>query len=464
MNDLPSRSYWLGLDAYTPNAPLAEDLRVDVALVGGGFTSLWTAYLLLKDNPDLKVAILEAHAVGYGASGRNGGFAMTLVHRTLTHLADYVGDDEARNIYRAACDAITHVNETVEAEAIACDLQPNGLITLSNSPPQDRLIHTEIETAQRLGLGDDFAFLDREAAQAQIHSDKIRCAFREDACSLLNPARLTRGLKAVVERLGGRVYEGTPVVAWQEGREAVTLRTPAGLVTADRALAAGNAYATAWKPTRETVLPFYSYICLTRPLTEAEWNRVGWAGREGAEDRRLGLHYFRPTIDGRILWGGRDPVFHPDGPQARYDSDEAVFRRMRESFTWFFPQLREVPFEHRWGGAIAVTGNFMPAVGWFDTARRRMAFAYGYNGHGVAITNVAAHAVADLFTDRRSAWTDLWFVGRKPDGLGPHFIRDPLVRWTVKAQIQADDEERDIKEPLVLRLLNRLTGADIKVN
>ncbi len=463
MNDLQSRSYWLGLDTYTSEAPLAEDLRVDVALVGGGFTSLWTAYLLLKADPGLQVAILEAHAVGYGASGRNGGFAMTLVHRTLTHLAAYVGDAEARKIYLAAKAAIDHLNETVVAEAIACDYQPNGLLTLSNTPPQDRLIHSEMETAHRLGLEDDFAFLDRDAAQAQIHSDKIRCAFREDACTLVNPARLARGLKEVVRRLGARVYEGTPVSAWEERADGVVLTTPGGVVTAGRALVAGNAYATAWKPTRESVLPFYSYICLTRPLTEAEWERIGWRGREGAEDRRLGLHYFRPTIDGRILWGGRDPVFHPDGPKAAYDRDEAVFARMRESFVWFFPQLQEVPFTHRWGGAIGVTGNFMPAVGWFDERRRRVAFAYGYNGHGVAISNLAAHVVADLFAGRQSAWTDLSFVGRPPENLGPHFIRDPLVRMTVKAQIRADDEERETKEPLVLRLLNKVTGADIKV-
>ena len=463
MKDLQSRSYWLGLDDYTPNERLAADLHADVALVGGGFTSLWAAYLLLQERPGLDVVLLEARAVGYGASGRNGGFAMTLVHRTLSHLATYVGDDEARKIYLAAKQAVEHLTRTAETESIPCDLQPNGLITLSNTPPQDRIIHDEIATAQRLGLEDDFELLDRDAARERIHSERIRCALREDACTLVNPARLARGLKRVVERLGARVFEGTPVDAWAERRGDVVLRTPGGTVTADRALVAGNAYATSWKPTRGSVLPFYSYICLTRPLSAHEWESVGWSGREGAEDRRAGLHYFRPTIDGRILWGGRDPVFHPDGPKALYDRDEFVFRRMRESFEWFFPQLRDVAFEHRWGGPIAVTGNFMPAVGWFDDSLRRAAFAHGYNGHGVAISNLAAHAVADLFSGRASAWSDLWFVGRRAPHLGPRIIRDPLVRRTVRAQIQADDEERVIGEPLAVRALNRITGADLKI-
>jgi glycine/D-amino acid oxidase-like deaminating enzyme len=452
-----------------------------VALIGGGFTSLWTAYLLLRESPGLDVAILESHAIGYGASGRNGGFAMTLVHRTLAHLAAQVGDDEARRIYLAAKQAVEHIGKTVEAESIQCDVQSNGLITLSNSAPQDRIVHKEVETAERLGLaGDfafldreaarerihsergDFAFLDREAARERIHSERIRCAFYEDACTLVNPARLARGLGRVVERLGARVFEGTPVETWEEGSEGVMIRTPDGTLRADRALVAGNAYGSGWASTRRSVLPFYSYICLTRPLTAPEWESVGWAGREGAEDRRVGLHYFRPTIDGRILWGGRDPVFQPDGPRAVHDRDEAVFRRLRESFDWFFPQLRGVPFEHRWGGPIAVTGDFMPAVGWFDDVRRRVAFAYGYNGHGVAISNVAAHAVADLFAGRQSEWTELRFVGGAPQDLGPRWLRDPLVRRTVTAQIRADDEERETKEPLALRILNRFTGTNLR--
>jgi glycine/D-amino acid oxidase-like deaminating enzyme len=462
LDDLRSRSYWLSLDAYSPNEPLAENLRADVVLVGGGFTGLWTAYLLLKDHPDLDIALLEANAVGYGASGRNGGFATTLVHRTLSHLAAYVGDTEARKIYLAARQAVEHIDNTVAAEGIACDLQANGVITLSNTPPQDRIIHGEMETAARLGLEDHFTFLDREAARECIQSQRIRCAFREQAGSLLNPARLAHGLKRAVERLGTRVFEATPVESWEEGSGAVVLRTPRGTVTADRALVGGNAYCTAWKATREAVLPFYTYICLTPPLTDAEWERVGWVGREGAEDRRVGLHYFRPTIDGRILWGGRDPAFHPDGPKAVYDRDEVIFRRLRESFEWFFPQLAHVPFEHSWGGPIGITGNFLPAIGWFDTSRRRVAFAYGYNGHGVAISNLAAHAIRDLFADRESEWTDLAFVGPKPQSLGPRILRDPLVRSILRQQIRADDEEREIRDPLALRLLNRMTGADLK--
>lgn len=461
--DLQTRSYWLGLDEYTPNDALGGDLKVDVALVGAGFTSLWTAYLLLKENPGMSVAILEANAVGYGASGRNGGFAMTLVHRTLAHLARFVGDDAARQIYRAAERAVEHINQTVAEEGIECDIQQTGVITLSNTEPQDALIHDEFETAQRLGI-EDMKFFDKDAAQQLIRSPRIRCAVREDACSLVNPARLARGLKKVIERMGAKVYEGTAVQDWEETSGGVVLKTSGGTVTADRALLAPNAYGSAWKSTRDYLLPIYSYICLTRPLTDAEWESIGWQGREGAEDRRTGLHYFRPTIDGRILWGGRDPAFHPDGPKAIYDTDPYIFGRMRETFDWFFPQLAGVPFEHEWGGPVAVTGNFLPAINWFDSAKSRAAFAYGYNGHGVSISNLAAHAITDMFSGRTSEWTNLNFVLREPDHLGPTFIRNPLTRYILKTQLRADDEERTIKDPLALRLFNKFTGADLQIS
>ncbi len=464
--DLQSRSFWLGLDPYVPNEPLEQDLKVDVAIVGGGFTGLWTSYLLLRRNPGMRLAILEKQAIGYGASGRNGGFAMTLVHRTLSHLARYVGDEAARKIYAAAANSVQHINEIVATESIACDLQSNGLLTLSNSEAQDRIIEQEFETAQRLGIK-EITFLSGAEAQAQIHSEHIRCAIREERCSLVNPARLARGLKRVVERLGGTVYEGCSVQSWEENAGGVTLRIDGRRrysVRAERAVIAPNAYGTTWRRIRPYVLPFYSYICLTAPLSDAQWGSVGWRGREGAEDRRAFLHYFRPTADGRILWGGRDAVFRPDGPKRFYDRNLYVFGRMRETFEWFFPQLKDVPFEHRWGGPIGITGDFLPKIGFFDSRKRRAAYAYGYNGHGVAISHLAAHAVADLFAGKQTGWTDLPFVGQKRRSLGPRFLRDPLVRRTAKAQLRADDENRELRDPWVLRLLNLLTGSDLKLN
>lgn len=462
MDEIGSRSWWLSLDPYTPNAPLRESTDADLAVVGGGFTGLWTALLWARRHPDGRVVVLEATAVGYGASGRNGGFAMTLVHRTLSHLAALLGDQAARDVHVAARRAVEAVAETVAAESIACDLEAPGLLTVSDAPDRDRVIERELETAARLGVDDHFEFLDRARAQECLHSERVRCAFRERPCLLLNPARLVRGLKVAAERAGVQVFENTPVTGWEEREGTVVLRTREGSVRADRVVWALNAWSARFSAGR-SLLPFYSYICLTRPLSPQEWESVGWRGREGVEDRRVGLHYFRPTADGRILWGGRDPAFHPDGPDPRYDRDEHIFARLRGSFEWYFPQLRHVPFEWRWGGPIAVTGDFLPAIGWLDRQARRMAFAHGYNGHGVAITHLAARALVDLLDGVESEWTGLPFVGRAAPPLGPRWVRDPLVRWTLRRQLRADDEGRDARDPLPLRVLNRLSGANLRL-
>jgi len=454
MSDLQTRSYWLGLDDYTANAPLDGDREFDVAIVGGGFTGLWSAWFLLEEHPDLRVAILEANAVGYGASGRNGGFCMTKVHNSLTELAEAIGDDEARKIHRAAARAVNSVADISEREGIACDLEPNGMLMVSTNDAQDRKLERELDTVARLGVEEDYTRLDHAQAQEGLHSERVRLGYREHRGSILNPARLARGLKTVVERLGATVYEGTAVAEWEEQTGGVVLRTPHGSVHADRAVVAGNAYGTGWAPTRRRLLPFYTYISLTRPLTDEEWSRVGWAGREGVEDFRVSIHYFRPTIDGRILWGGRDAVFQPDGPKVEYDSDPHCFRRLRETFEWFFPQLADVPFEHEWGGPIALTSHSIPGVGWLDRSSRKVAFAYGYNGHGVGITHVAARALADLLAERESEWTDLWFVGRPPPDNGPPgFVRDAITRMSLRSVIRADEEEREVRTPLPLRLM-----------
>jgi glycine/D-amino acid oxidase-like deaminating enzyme len=457
MSDIATRSYWLGLDEYKANPALGGDSEVDVAIVGGGFTGLWTAYLLLKENPSLRVAILEANAVGYGASGRNGGFCMTKVHNSLRELAEAVGDEEARKIHVAAARAVENVTEISREEGIDCDLQPNGLLMFSTNAAQDEKLEKELETVARLGLGDAYTPFDRAQIQEQLHSEQVRLGFREHHCTLLNPARLARGLKRVVERLGATVWEGTAVTEWEEQAGGVVLRTPDGTVRADRAIVGGNAYGSQWGPTRRRLLPFYTYISLTRPLTDEEWRSVGWKGREGAEDFRASIHYFRPTIDGRILWGGRDATFQPDGPKVAYDTDAVCFGRLRESFEWFFPQLAHVPFEHEWGGPIAMTGHSIPGVGWLDPSSRKVAFAYGYNGHGVAISHVAARAIVDLIADRKSDWTDLWFVGRPPPDTGPAgFLRDSLVRMSLRSVIRADDEGRAVRMPLPMRIMSWL--------
>ena len=455
MQDLATRSYWLGLDPYEPGPPLEGDLEADVAIIGGGFTGLWTAYHFLKASPTSRVAVLEANAVGYGASGRNGGFAMTLIHRSLATLADALGDDGARAVHRGAVDAIKTLERVCAEEGIDAQLMSNGCLTVSNTPPQDDLIRREVETATRLGL-EGFCYLDKDQVQALVHSPTFRCAVREEHCTLVNPARLVRGLKKAVLCMGAQVFEGTPLSDLsQDGTKAVA-RTPRGLVRADKAVLAANAYSAHLPQVSKYVLPFYSHILLTEPLTDEQWQSVGWQGREGMEDRRIFLHYFRPTVDGRILWGGRDAPFHPDGPDPRYDRDPHVYERLEETFRWTFPQLRDVKIEHAWGGPIGVTARFLPNIGWLEG--KRVAYSFAYNGHGVAITCLAAMCLRDMLLERDTEYSRLPLVSLKPVNMGPRLIRDPLVRMQSRSLQKADDEGRVAKDPLLLKIFEKLGG------
>ncbi len=456
VQDLASRSYWLSLDPYQPGPPLEGDVQADVVIVGGGFSGLWTAYYLLKADPGMTVAVVEANAVGYGASGRNGGFAMTLVHRSLADLAGAVGPEQARALYCAAKDSVRSIGRVCEAEGINADLQPNGLLTVSNNPLQDQIIRRDVETAQRLGI-DGVSFLERDQLQAAVHSDTFRCAVREETCTLLNPARLVRGLKEAAIRAGARVYEQTPLERFEQTDGGIVVKTPRGRIRAQRALLAANAYSAQIPALRRYIMPFYSYILLSAPLTDEQWSRIGWDGREGMEDRRVFLHYFRPTADGRLMWAGRDAPYHPDGPNPKYDRDDRVFKRLEETFAWTFPQLHDVAFEHRWGGPIGVTGEFLPLVGWLKG--ERIAYAFGYNGHGVAITHLAAQVVRDLILERDTDYTRLAIVGRKPVDLGPRPLRDPLVNATVNYYLRRDDAGVEMKPPLLARLMERLAPA-----
>lgn len=450
--DLATRSYWLGLDPYEPDAPLEGEMQADLVIVGGGFAGLWTAYHLLKADPGMTVVVIEGSAVGYGASGRNGGFAMTLIHRGLAALTEAVGAEQAKALHEGAVESIHSIGRICEAEGIDADLQPNGLLTVSNTPLQDASIREEFEMAERLGLG-GFKFLEQSEIRESVHSETFRCAVREEACTLVNPARLVRGLKEAVIRAGGRVFEQTPMDRLEETPKGVRVLTPKGAIEAQRALLAANAYGTRMPQLKRYVMPFYSYILLSEPLSDEQWSRVGWAGREGLEDRRSFLHYVRPTIDGRMMWAGRDAPYRPNGPDPKYDRDERVFERLEETFAWTFPQLDDVKFEHRWGGPIGITGSFMPCAGWFRG--ERVAYAFGFAGHGVAITNLVAMAMRDLILERDTDYSRLAVIGPKPVDLGPRLLRDPMVRATSAHQLRQDDAGAIVDPPLLMRLLQR---------
>ena len=454
MSDWQSRSFWLGRRPYDPGPRLDGDLSTDVVIVGGGFTGLWTALHLKAADPSIDIVILEQKVVGYGASGRNGGFAMTMVGRNIHDLARKAGDRRARATHLAMRESLHEIEEVALEEGFDADITNPGVLTVSNGPEQDLRIRQDVDTAERLGL-EDFRFLTGTECQQLVHSDKLRCGHLEDDSLLVDPAALTRGLRKAAERLGVRVMELTPCdQVLDMGGLRVEARTPFGTVHADRALIATNAYAHSIPRLRRWIFTIYAYIILTEPLTYEQWARVGWERRMGIEDKRILPHFHRPTADGRILWGGRDAPFSAEGPNPRRDRDPRIFDRLEETFRWTFPQLGDVAIELGWAGPVCGTVNCFASIGWLGTSER-VAYALGYAGHGVGPTHLAGKIVRDLMLNRRSELLDLPMVTKRPVRLPPAPLRGWLLDGAERLLLRADDRGSDAG-PLVKTALKVL--------
>jgi glycine/D-amino acid oxidase-like deaminating enzyme len=454
VSDWQTRSFWLGRRQYDPGPRLDGDLSTDIVILGGGFTGLWTAIHLKEAEPSIDVVILEQKVVGYGASGRNGGFAMTMVGRNLHDLARKTGDRRARATHLAMRETLREVDEFVAKEGFEADVENRGVLTVSNGAEQDVRIRQDVEAAARLGL-DDFRFLTGRECQEMVRSERLRCGHFEEDSLLVDPAALTRGLKQAAQRRGVQVLELTPCdeVVAIDGRR-VEARTPFGTVHADRALVATNAYAHSIPRLRRWIFTVYAYIILTEPLTDEQWARVGWERRMGVEDKRILPHFHRPTPDGRILWGGRDAPFSAEGPNPRRDRDPHIFRRLEETFRWTFPQLDDVRIDQGWAGPVCGTVNCFASIGWLGRDER-IAYALGYAGHGVGPSHLAAKIVRDLALNRQTELLDLPMVTKRPIPLPPEPLRALFLSTAQGVLLRADDRGSDAG-PLVragLRML-----------
>jgi glycine/D-amino acid oxidase-like deaminating enzyme len=433
MLDYEEKSYWLASSLYEESAPLDGSTKVDVAIVGGGFSGLSTAYYLKRADPSLRVAVLEDKVVGYGASGRNAGFAMTLMGFTLSITSLRFGKEKAKQAHDFGHRAVDHIGQMVDAHGIDCDYEKPGLITVALNPSQSKRLQDEIDLADKLGV-EGLKWLDADAVQSEVRSPTYLGGRWEEQAALINPAKYVRGLKRVAQEQGVEVYERTPVEA-AHLRHTLHLDTPHGLVEADKVVFATNAFSTRFPQLRNKQFPVFTYIVLTEPLSEGQLATIGWGGRQGIEDARNMIHYYRLTADNRILFGGSDAQYYFGGPLDR-DTNSRVFRQLERDLGETFPTLKDVRIEHRWGGPVSVPVDFFPAMGYLGTDKRA-AYALGCVGHGVAMMNMSGQIMRDLVLERESELTNLFFVNRGVIPLPPEPLRFAFaegVRRALKAQ------------------------------
>jgi glycine/D-amino acid oxidase-like deaminating enzyme len=450
-DEIKRRSFWLGLADPDPRPSLGGKQRADVVIVGGGFTGLWTAIHLKEAEPALEVAVLEAKSAGYGASGRNGGFALTMVGRNLHDLLRKVGPERARATHLAMRETLAAIEQFARQEGIDAAITHPGLLTVSNGPEQDLRIRQDLEAAERLGLTDVHGLSGVEC-QELVGSRRIRLGTFEEDALLLDPAALARGLRRSAERRGVRIFEMTPVLEVEEGDGFVEARALAGSVRAEKALIATNAYAYAVPALRRLLFTVMAYVLVTEPLTREQWERVGWRSGVGVEDKRIMPHFHRPTPDGRILWGGRDAPVLAGGPDPSREEAAWAFRRLEETFRWTFPELQDVRMARGWGGPVCGTVRSFATVGRLGRSGR-IAYALGYAGHGVGPSHLVARIARDVLLERQSDLLDLPMASDRPQPLPP----GPLGIWglEVARRILQRADDRGSDRGLLVRCLLR---------
>ena len=391
--------YWKdSIEAPDPRAALAGDETVDVAILGGGFSGLWTAYFLLKANPGLQVAVIEKHRVGYGASGRNGGWCSPRYPVLVDELERRFGADAARATILAQYAIVEEVGRVCEEEGIDAHFRRGGLLSVARSERQWAGLRETYATYDRLGLAHDVELIDAAATGAKVRITKVLGGMSTVSGASIHPARLVQGLARAVEARGGRIYEGTEVTAVRPGKPAM-LETSGGVVSARRAVVmAGEAYLSTVPGWHRQILPMSSMIVATEPLSDAMWAAIGWDGYEGISSGAFTKDYLTRTKDGRILFGSRGApyLFGSKMPESAL-ADPALYGPIIATLREWFPVLHDVPVTHAWGGYLGVPRDGLPSV-FFDAARG-LANIYGYTGRGVATSALAGRALAGLIGD-----------------------------------------------------------------
>jgi len=426
--------YWQEDRRSAPGQPLAGDLRADVAVIGAGYTGLATAYHLKTADPALSVAVLEADTVGHGASGRNGGFVMTLFGASIPLMKALHGAERVRQAHDYMVKAIAGLEAMIAEHAIDCDYERAGFLKVATTPAYASRIKGEVELFHRLGIG-GVRWIDGEEMYARVRSPAYLGAWWEPGCGLLNPQKWVEGLKRIACAKGAMLFEKTRVTDVRRQRGRFCLATARGTVTADKIVYATNGYTHLLPRMWARQMPAFVYMVATQPLSPEQRAAIGWAGREGIEDGRNFMHFYRLTGDGRIVVGG-GPGLVPFGRNMNLESYPKAWAHLERFIGDTFPVLRGIPITHRWGGAFSMTPDLTPQIG--VLAGGAAVYSVGCTGHGVAMTHMNGQIIRDLILGRRTELTDLWFVNHRSLMMPPEPIRS-LVVGGVKAVMIADD-------------------------
>lgn len=403
--------FWLDDSAKPdPHPALVGNITADLAVVGGGYSGLWTALRAKERDPGREVVVLEGREVGWAASGRNGGFvAASLTHGYSNGLSRFA--DEMDELERLGLQNLDGIGETVERYNLKAEYERTGELSVA---VKDWQVGALVEEARERSHQPGVEYLDVAATNARITSPTYRAGlYDKNGYALVHPGKLAWELKRACLDLGVRFFERTKIEELQRDGHRMVLRSELGEVRATQVALGTNVFPSLVRRLRYYTVPVYDYVLMTEPLSDEQLSSIGWEGREAVMDAGNQFHYYRLTADNRILWGGYDAIYF-FGRQIRDEHDQRweSHVKLAQHFFETFPQLEGLRFSHRWGGAIDTCSRFCAFFG--TTHGGRVAHAAGFTGLGVGATRFGADVMLDLLDGNRTERTELEMVKSTP--------------------------------------------------
>jgi glycine/D-amino acid oxidase-like deaminating enzyme len=437
--------FWLATRAgYVDNPALSGAQSADFAVIGAGFTGLWSAYFLKRINPSADVVVVERSVTGYGASGRNAGIVSTSIDHTHNLAIGHFGKAEAARLARLGLQNI----EELDAFAQGCDFERTGQLQVALTPGHMEECKRNLDVASELGI-EGYRLLDKDEIQNEVNSPLYLGGLFVPGGGNLNPIKLIDKLKQDLLARGVRIFENTKVESLDNG----TVNCAGGTIRAKRIILATDAYSHHLMPDLLfRFIPLYDYILVSEPLNEEQKKAVKWHNRQGMVDGRTFFNYYRLTADDRVLWGTSEAVYYPPNKvDESCDHSQGHYDTLRASWKRHFPDAADLQFPYAWGGPIASTTRLTPFFGtaYGDT----VVYGLGYTGHGIGTTRIAGNILAHIATTKESELLSLKMVTNKPFPYPPEPIRSLSVN-AVTASLQKVD--RGESPNLLLRMLDVL--------
>ncbi|WP_205077572.1 NAD(P)/FAD-dependent oxidoreductase [Marinobacter salexigens] len=441
---------------YRPNTPLSEGIHTaDLLIVGAGYTGLTTAREVKLNHPKLNVMVLEANEIGFGASGRNGGFNMALFGMEPETTVLRWGKQKAREAQEYMQKAVAYVHELIVSEGLDSDYEHTGMWRVAYTERQEKRLKKTYRLLCDLTKEGSYFFYQQEQVREKLHAPHIRAAIYEPQTGILDPCKHVRALKHLAEKAGACIYENSAVTDIRRTPEGIVVKTPDATVHTKKLVLATNAWTHTLpgpRKLRSRQRAVWTYQIVSEPLTKDEWETLGWRDRMSIEDNRQLVHYLRITKCGRITMGGGSIGFEYGDAMDKWQ-DPGVWQDLEAHFRWLFPSLKNKKIYYKWGGAVSANFDMVPEIGFIGD--HNIIYSTGCIGHGVSLTQLNGRLIADLVSGVDSELSRFWIVNRKaipvPPGnllpfIGVKAITGALkgVDWYEEREFQSNRRQTSI--------------------